>query len=391
MIPSCMPSCMCVQATQGAMYEDAVAAIRLCDQRAQSQAMLASLVRSASRVLPQQKRNALLSEHKRWSVASRRAAKKLAEDAPGGSSLADDEGEGDVGEAVFGELPMEVVSVIFQHLDPLSLAASSCVCTAWQQEALQGRLWHGWVRQQLKLARTYSLGKAERQQVAAVARQAARHEGSASSQLAAAGDYGSRKCYTWHKAFSRLVTAVPHLLLPLQSGRVLLHQQLAWLPHTHAHGTSTQQPNPSSSSSLSADHPSTAGQLTAHAMPADERCGATCSKPQGTAGGTSGMHNAASQVAVPVSVDEVLYLLRHRKVPPSIHRSFRRGSRHGSSAASGSSGDRSSDDSASSSSSSSSGIDVCGASDDPQAAVSRLQVQQATHQLALWSIPMHLR
>lgn len=43
----------------------------------------------------------------------------------GGAAESDDDYEGQV---VFSDVPMEVVQVILQHLDPISLAAAACVC-----------------------------------------------------------------------------------------------------------------------------------------------------------------------------------------------------------------------------------------------------------------------
>jgi hypothetical protein len=43
----------------------------------------------------------------------------------GGAADSDDDYEGQV---VFSDVPMEVVQVILQHLDPISLAAAACVC-----------------------------------------------------------------------------------------------------------------------------------------------------------------------------------------------------------------------------------------------------------------------
>lgn len=46
-------------------------------------------------------------------------------DGGGGAAESDDDYDGQV---VFSDVPMEVVQVILQHLDPISLAAAACVC-----------------------------------------------------------------------------------------------------------------------------------------------------------------------------------------------------------------------------------------------------------------------
>lgn len=88
------------------------------------------LLSAARRVLPQKQRQQLTQLEKQAAVAASRAARRK-EGAPlcdGDSDVGSEEEEGSSSQVVFSDVPLQVLGVILQALDPLSLAAAACVC-----------------------------------------------------------------------------------------------------------------------------------------------------------------------------------------------------------------------------------------------------------------------
>jgi hypothetical protein len=106
---------------------DAHAAVALCDGSAAALLALRGVARAAERVLPAQRRAALLREHRQRLVALARAR---------------DDGDGAAAAAPAADLPPECVAAIFAQLgDPIALARAACVCRAWRATAAADALW----------------------------------------------------------------------------------------------------------------------------------------------------------------------------------------------------------------------------------------------------------
>ncbi|KAK9812669.1 hypothetical protein WJX72_001589 [[Myrmecia] bisecta] len=106
----------------------AVQAYRLWSGREMMKSALDALVKEASRVLPAAQRAELQRHYKAACVAARRMEKRT------------DTNDPEVPSA-FVHLPEEVLEVILQHLDPLSLACAACVSRDWAGVAVRDHLW----------------------------------------------------------------------------------------------------------------------------------------------------------------------------------------------------------------------------------------------------------
>ncbi|GAX74776.1 hypothetical protein CEUSTIGMA_g2223.t1 [Chlamydomonas eustigma] len=132
------------------LYKDALTAVRSVDSRASCREAVAHLIHACERVLPQQKRLQLNSEHKKTSlnITRRKGVSKV--DAHHADTEWVDHIEDDLEqelcfEASFNDLPQEIVDCIARHLDPLSLAAVACVSRVWRSSAVRDEVWEPWV------------------------------------------------------------------------------------------------------------------------------------------------------------------------------------------------------------------------------------------------------
>ncbi|KAG1660842.1 hypothetical protein FOA52_008953 [Chlamydomonas sp. UWO 241] len=141
------------KAVHQAMFNDVLLAVQTCDGRPACLKAVESLVKAAERVLPQQKRQQVLSEHKRTRVA---LAKRLRAQGLGLRTRAEDcgscEGSGSDGGDVGSQppplslecLPLDPLLLLTRHLDPLSLAALACSSVQMRGVALGSDAWHTW-------------------------------------------------------------------------------------------------------------------------------------------------------------------------------------------------------------------------------------------------------
>jgi hypothetical protein len=127
----------------------------------------AAVLEAARRVLPQQRRSQLSTQHKRASVAAHRERRRRPDGSSGSSGsgskpsqstaataaaagsdeVSDKEDEDEEAEIELEDVPDEVTRVILASLDPVSIGRAACVCRGWRaMVAADAQLWTRAVR-----------------------------------------------------------------------------------------------------------------------------------------------------------------------------------------------------------------------------------------------------
>ncbi|KAF6252761.1 hypothetical protein COO60DRAFT_500302 [Scenedesmus sp. NREL 46B-D3] len=216
--------CCCLQKLQAALFDDLLVAVQQPDSRPAVVDAVAALLAVATRVLPQQKRNQLVKLQRSAAVAASRACRKHAEGSgfAAGTGYGADDAEGVV---VLGDVPLEVVRGILQAVDPLSLAAASCVCRAWRELAADDGLWQHHLQQAFP-------GTAQQQRRRFAQQQ---QQQIASGSATGSGSSRADTCSV-HKQFAAAALRHPSVLVPWRSCRVLAGGRLQWAPPGAAAG-----------------------------------------------------------------------------------------------------------------------------------------------------------
>lgn len=190
--------------------------------RLQSRAALAALMEAAERHLPQAKRNALLRRYRQSGVQLARRDRRQ------GTSgwLGDDAGDEAAAPATFASLPSDVIRLVFQRLDPLTLARAACVSREWRGAASEGALWQ---------AHCAALAGPGRSSGADLCAHGAGAKGNAGAGMAAGGQRrpgstaGSIGGSSWRDRFAALAAQHPERLQRWKTRRVLVAGRLVWL------------------------------------------------------------------------------------------------------------------------------------------------------------------
>ncbi|KAF6256976.1 hypothetical protein COO60DRAFT_1640328 [Scenedesmus sp. NREL 46B-D3] len=211
---------------QAALFDDLLVAVQQPDSRPAVVDAVAALLAVARRVLPQQKRNQLVNLQRSAAVAASRACRKHAGAEGSGFAAGTGYGADDAeGVVVLGDVPLEVVRGILQAVDPLSLAAASCVCRAWRELAADDGLWQHHLQQAFP-------GTAQQQRRRFAQQQ---QQQIASGSATGSGSSRADTCSV-HKQFAAAALRHPSVLVPWRSCRVLAGGRLQWAPPGAAAG-----------------------------------------------------------------------------------------------------------------------------------------------------------